>query len=140
MDQNRFDTLQSTFVVVSELRMAPAQRRSRGEQFTVSLIVFNDGVEMYPLDIYVDRLQDGDDATVFVSKVNKSRVLATTATIQPDGERFNIEILVEKSKDLNGVRPSVLVPPEMFRQLQELHDRQFEQGIAETPPDEPDAH
>lgn len=138
MNQTRFETLQSTLAVVSELNMTPAQRRSRGEQFTVTLIVLNDGRHPYFLDIYVDRLRDGDDVVAYVSPVNKSMHLATTASIQPDGDRFDIEILVEKSKDLEEVRPSVLVPPELFQQLQDLHDREHEQGIAEILLDDPD--
>jgi len=127
MDRNRFKVAQTTLQVVSELSMVRAQRHNLGEQFTVSLAVADGERHHLWFDIYVDRLPDGQNGIVFVSEVSGLRLLKSKASISPDGEKFDIEIILDKSKDLSQVRPEIGVPPEMFRQVRAMLDEQFVQ-------------
>jgi hypothetical protein len=138
MDQTRFDVLQTTLQVVSELGMAPAQRLTRGNQFTVSFYVLMDSGMSVPYDIYVDRLAADNNGVGYTGKATGTMILEATASIVPDGERFSIELVLHRSKDLSEVRPELWAGEEMFRQIRASLDQQFTTEIVKILPGDTD--
>ena len=138
MDQTRFDVLQTTLQVVSELGMAPTQRLKRGNQFAVSFFVLMDNGMSVPYDIYVDRLAADNNGVGYTGKATGTMILEATASIVPDGERFNIELVLHRSKDLSEVRPELWAGEEMFRQIRTSLDQRFETQIVEILPGDTD--
>lgn len=123
LDQTRFDVLQTTLQVVSDLHMIPTQRLVRGSQFPLTLIVHSPSGDK-PIDIFVDRIPQGEVARVYTT-VDQAQLVRTTATIDPDGERFDVEIILDRVRNPANARPAIRVSREMFRILRETQP-QFE--------------
>ena len=118
VDQTRFDVLQSTFEIVSSLFLDESQYRQRGRQFTMTLLVNVDNSDrsLY-LDIYVNRLRAAERAVA--KAIDGSKRVLATASVEPEGEAFDIEIGLSRSRDVKESRPEVRVAPEMFRILRD---------------------
>lgn len=131
MDQNQFDVLQTTLQVVSDLQMAPYARRTFGEQFTLSFDASGKGEGLLPFDIYVDRLQDGNNGIVYESEVVGAKHLVSTASVEPDGEKFAVEIVLSRAKNLSLVHPEIRLPQRMFQLVRASLDQHFQTGAVE---------
>lgn len=83
-----------------------------------------------PLDIYVDRLTEPREAAVTQS-VDGAKRIAAEASVEPEGERFELEITLERVRDTQNGRPEVRVSREMFRLLREARDHR-EKGTVEA--------
>ena len=117
MDQTKFDVYQTVTQVVTELCLPKAMRARRGEQFTVSLKALRANGASAPVDIYVDRTPPGEIPVHFTT-VDGAQVIGATASIDPDGERFAINIIVERSTSPHAAFPYIRVSQKMLRLLQ----------------------
>jgi len=122
VDQTRFDIHQSILQVVSELYMPGSSRNTRGEQFTLTLMVQVSDDATAPLDIYVDRVPEGERNETYRT-VDGTKVIRTQASVDPDAERFDIEVILERSTDHAEKRPFVRVSPDMIRLVREQQER-----------------
>lgn len=118
MDQTKFDVYQSVLQVVTDLHLPEFLRATRGEQFTVSLMALRSNGEPAPIDIYVDRTPPGETSLLFKTR-DEAQVLGATASIDPDGERFGIDIVIERHMNPGSARPFIRVSPDMLRLLAE---------------------
>ena len=122
MDQTKFEALQPTLRVVSELYMTKFLRIIHGNEFTLVLMVDMPDGATAPLEIYVTRVPVGQRNVVFTA-ADGTKVVATKARIEPEGEQFDIDIILEKSADSSIQRPLVRTSAEMIRLLKD-HQRE----------------
>ena len=131
MSRTRFSVLQSTAVVVLELNMVSFQRAVRGNQFAMSLDVSTDGFGFLAFDIYVDRLAEGYKPE---EVVDGSKRYELTASIEPDGPRYKVEMTIEQAKDLYRSHSEVRLPLAIHEALRKQRDaRAVEKLLGDAP-------
>lgn len=81
-----------------------------------------------PLDIYVDRVTTSPQEAITQS-VDGAKRIAADASVEPDGERFKLEITLERVRNPQNGRPEVRVSREMFRLLREARDHREKETV-----------
>lgn len=94
----------------------------------MTLIVETTNGNSKPLDIYVDRVTIPSSEAITQS-VDGAKRIAADASIEPDGERFKLEITLERVRDPQNGRPEVRVSRDMFRLLREARDHREKETV-----------
>lgn len=130
--QLRFTTVQSARDVVREIYLGKDVQAVRGNAFTLTLLVKSAvQKEDKTIDIYVDRLDDTDDS-VHTTLPDGTRISNTKARITPDGEPFEVAVVVDVNEFARGavsgatVRASKEMPRIIREHLSQLYNQEMD--------------